>query len=59
MYVMRWKCDQDIVFSRKERLLLGCIDLWVFYKRDDFDSTDIMESHRWKYSVGESRRRSI
>ncbi len=36
------------------RLLLGCIDLWVSCEWDDPDSTDIMESHRWSYSVGES-----
>jgi len=41
------------------RLLLGYIDLWVSCEWDDPDSTDIMESHRWSYSVGESRRRSI
>ena len=41
------------------RLLLGCIDLWVSCGWDDPDSTDIMESHRWSYSVGESQRRSI
>jgi len=40
------------------RLLLGCIDLWVSCEWDDPDSTDIMESHRWSYSVGESWRRS-
>ena len=37
------------------RLLLGCIDLWVSCELDDPDSTDIMESHGWSYSVGESQ----
>jgi len=41
------------------RLLLGCIDLWVSCEWDDPNSTDIMESHKWSYSVGESRRRFI
>jgi len=62
-YGMMWKCDQDIVFSRKKiscwDLLLGCIDLWVYCEWDDPDSTDIMDSQSWSYSVGESRRRFI
>ena len=33
------------------RLLLGCIDLWVSCEWDDPDSIDIMESHKWSYSV--------
>ena len=33
------------------KLLLGCIDLWVSCELDDPDSTDIMESHKWSYSV--------
>ena len=41
------------------KLLLGCIDLWVSCEWEDPNSTDIMESHKWSYSVGESRRRSI
>jgi len=41
------------------RLLLECIDLWVSCEWNDHDSTDIMESHRWSYSVGEIRRKSI
>ena len=41
------------------RLLLRCIDLWVSCEWDDPDSTNIMKSHRWSYSVGESRKRSI
>ena len=61
-------CNKVKVWSRHSifrkgntvlRLLLGCIDLWVLCEWDDPDSTDIMESHRWSYSVGESRRRSI
>jgi len=46
MYVMRLKCDKDIVFLGKKipRLLVGCIDLWVSCKWDDLDSTDIIES---------------
>jgi len=59
MYVMRLKCDQDVLGNTMLRLLLGCIDLWVSCEWDDHDSTDIMESPRWSYSVGESRRRSI
>jgi len=39
------------------RLLLGCIDLWVSCEWDDPESTDIMESHRRSYSVGESQMR--
>jgi len=41
------------------RLLLECIDLWVYCEWDDSNSTNIMESHRWSYFVGESRRRFI
>jgi len=61
-------CNEVKVWSRRGifrkgntmlRLLLGCIDLWVSCEWDDPDSTDIMESHRWSYSVVESRRRSI
>ena len=63
-------CNEVQVWSRRSifrkgnimlRLLLGCIDLWVSCECewDDPNSTDIMESHRWSYSVGESRRRSI
>ena len=61
-------CNEVKVWSRRSifrkgntvlRLLLGCIDLWVSCEWDDPDSTDIMESNRWSYSVGESRRRSI
>jgi len=58
---MMWKCDEDNYFKKGNnvlRLLLRCIDLWVSREWDDFDSTDIMESHRWSYSVGESRRGS-
>jgi len=36
------------------RLLLVCIDLWVSYEWDDPDSTNIMESHRWSYSVSDN-----
>jgi len=59
-------CNEVKVWSRHSifrkgntvlRLLLGCIDLWVSCEWDDLDSTDIVESHRWSYSVGESRRR--
>ena len=53
MYLMRLKCDQDVVFSGKEipcwDLLLGCIDLWVSCEWDDPDYTDIMESNTWSY----------
>ena len=41
------------------RFLLGCIDLWVSCEWNDPDSTDIMESYRWSYLVGEIRRRFI
>jgi len=68
IYMLNDVCNEAKVWSRhsifrKEntvlRLLLGCIDLWVSYEWDDLDSTDIVESHRWSYSVGESRRRFI
>jgi len=61
-------CNEVKVWSRRSiprkgntmlRLLLGCIDLWVSCEWDDPDTTGIMESHRWSYLVGESRRRSI
>ena len=61
-------CNEVKVWSRHSifrkgntvlRLLFGCIDLWVSCEWDDFDSTDIMKSHRWSYSVGESRKRFI
>jgi len=61
-------CNKVKVWSRHSifrkgnimlRLLLRCIDLWVSCEWDDSDSTDIMESHRWSYSICESRRRFI
>ena len=66
--VLNEVCNEVKVWSRhsifrKEntmlRLLLMCIDLCVSCEWDDPNSTDIMESHRWSYSVGESRRRFI
>jgi len=68
MDVLNDVCNEVKVWSRHSifrkgntvlRLLLRCIDLWVSCEWDDPDSTDIMESHRWSYSVGESRRRFI
>ena len=58
---MIWKCDQDIVFSGKE---IPCeIVVRVYWSVRPVmrhpDSTDIMESHRWSYSVDESRWRFI
>jgi len=61
-------CNEVKVWSRHSilrkgnivlRLLVGCIDLWVSCEWDDPDSTDIVDSHRWSYSVNESRRRFI
>jgi len=57
MYVMRWKCDQNIVFLGKE---IPCWDFvrvywFVMLVMRHYDSTDIMDSHRWSYSIGESR----
>ena len=61
-------CNKVKVWSRHSifrkgntllRLLSGCIDLWVSCEWDDPNSIDIMKSHRWNYSVCESRRRSI
>ena len=57
-------CNEVKVWSRRSifrkentmlRLLLGCIDLWVSCEWDDPDSTNIMESNRWSYSVGENQ----
>jgi len=49
-YEIMWKCDQHIVLLRKiyimSKLLLMYIDLWVSFKWDDHDPTNIMESHR-------------
>jgi len=61
--VLNEVCNDVKVWSRhsifrKENtvliLLLGCIDLWVSCEWDDPDSTNIIESHRWSYSVGKS-----
>jgi len=66
--VLNGVCNEVKVWSRHSifrkgnivlRLLLGCIDLWVLCEWDDPDFTDIMESHKWSYSVGESWRRFI
>jgi len=61
-------CNEVKVWSRHSifkkgntvlRLFLGYIDLWVSCEWDNLDSTDIMESYKWSYSVGESRRSFI
>jgi len=66
--VLNYVCNEVKLWSRHSifwkgnimlRLLLGCIDLWVSCEWDDPDSTGIMESYKWSYSVGESRRRFI
>jgi len=56
-YGMMWKCDQDIVFSGKEILCSDFVRVYWFVRSvmRHHDSTDIMESHRWSYSVGKSR----
>jgi len=66
--VLNYVCNEVKVWSRHTisrkgnivlRLLLRCIELWVSCEWDNPDSTNIMESHRWSYSVGESRKRII
>jgi len=62
-WCVQWSIQWGKVWSRHSifrkgnnvlRLLLGCIDLCVSCEWNDSDSTDIMESYKWSYSVCES-----
>jgi len=56
------ECDWDIVFSKNEILCwdwLGCALIRDSSRKRYPDSTNIVESYRWRYSDGESWMRFV